>query len=151
MNNFSTLWEEISDIVPDNNALVNGTNILTWREYENQAAKIAYTLNEIGLKPHSKAGLYLHNSNEYLVAQFAIFKVGGVSINVNYRYQADELIYLLDNSDCEAVFYNAVYSEQVKNIAAKLPNVKAWICIDDGSPNIFDNAYLYNDLLVMSL
>ena len=147
MNNFSTLWEEISDIVPDNNALVNGTNILTWREYENQAAKIAYTLNEIGLKPHSKAGLYLHNSNEYLVAQFAIFKVGGVSINVNYRYQADELIYLLDNSDCEAVFYNAVYSEQVKNIAAKLPNVKAWICVDDGSPNTFDDAYIYNDLL----
>jgi len=64
MNNFSTLWEEISDIVPDNNALVNGTNILTWREYENQAAKIAHTLDKVGLKSHSKAGLYLQNSNE---------------------------------------------------------------------------------------
>ncbi|MEK9649743.1 MAG: AMP-binding protein [Gammaproteobacteria bacterium] len=147
MNNFSTLWEEISDIVPENTALINGTDRLSWREYEEQAAKIANALDKFGLKNHSKAGLYLNNSNEYLVAQFAIFKVGGVSINVNYRYQAEELIYLLENSDCEAVFYNAIYSDQVKTISARLPKVKAWICVTDGSLNTFEKGYLYSQLL----
>ena len=37
----------------------------------------------------------------------AIFKIGGIPINVNYRYVEEELIYLLDNSDAEAVFYHA--------------------------------------------
>lgn len=147
MNNFSTLWEEISDIVPNNQALINGMDVLTWKEYEEQASKIAHALDQFGLKANSKAGLYLHNSNEYLVAQFAIFKIGGVSINVNYRYQAQELIYLLDNSDCEAVFYHAVYSEQVINIAPKLPNIKAWICVDDGNVSTFKYAHDYKGLL----
>ena len=40
-------------------------------------------------------GTYLHNSAEYIESQFAAFKIRGCPINVNYRYKADELVYLL--------------------------------------------------------
>ena len=50
MNNFSTLWEEISDIVPNNQALINGMDVLTWKEYEEQASKIAHSLDQFGFK-----------------------------------------------------------------------------------------------------
>ena len=58
-------------------------------------------LSAHGLGPESKVGIYLHNSSEYLEAQFAAFKIRGCPINVNYRYKADELVYLLDNWDAE--------------------------------------------------
>ena len=120
---FASVWEMISDIVPDNDALICGDEVVTWKEYDEKSSKIATALTAAGLQANSKAGLYLNNSNEYLIAQNAIFKIGGIPINVNYRYVAEELIYLLDNSDSEAGFYHACYSNRIKEIASSLPNL----------------------------
>ena len=144
---FASVWEMISDIVPENDALISGDEVISWRDYDLQSSKIATALTNSGLSANSKAGLYLNNSNEYLIGQNAIFKIGGVPINVNYRYVAEELIYLLDNSDSEAVFYHACYSSRIKEIADSLPNIKAWIEVADGTESHFDDAIKYEELL----
>lgn len=145
--NFATIWEEISDILPEKTAMICGNEKKTWAEYEKAASKLASALSASGLKAYSKAGLYLHNSNEYLEAQFSIFKIGGTPINVNYRYKADELLYLLDNSDCEALFYQACYGDQINLIKNSLPKIKAWIEVDDGSPSLVSESLNYSQLL----
>ena len=147
---FASVWEMISDIVPDNAALICGDEVVTWKEYDEKSSKIATALTAAGLQANSKAGLYLNNSNEYLIAQNAIFKIGGIPINVNYRYVAEELIYLLDNSDSEAVFYHACYSNRIKEIASSLPNIKAWIEVSDGTESHFSDALKYEELLESS-
>ena len=144
---FASVWEMVSDLVPENDALICGEDIVTWKEYDDRASKIASALSEAGLGANSKAGLYLNNSNEYLIAQYAIFKVGGIPINVNYRYVEEELIYLLENSDSEAVFYHTCYSSRIKEIAGSLPNIKAWIEVSDGTESKFDQSLKYEDLL----
>ena len=144
---FASVWEMVSDLVPENDALICGEDIVSWKEYDDRASKIASALSEAGLGANSKAGLYLNNSNEYLIAQYAIFKVGGIPINVNYRYVEEELIYLLENSDAEAVFYHACYSSRIKEIAGSLPNIKAWIEVSDGTESKFDQSLKYEDLL----
>ena len=121
---FASVWEMISDIIPEKEALICGEKSITWGEYDVMSGKIASALSVAGLGPNSKAGLYLNNSNEYLICQNAIFKIGGVPINVNYRYVEEELIYLLDNSDAEAVFYHACYGDRIQKISQSLPNVK---------------------------
>ena len=144
---FASVWEMVSDLVPENDALICGEDIVSWKEYDDRASKIASALSEAGLGANSKAGLYLNNSNEYLIAQYAIFKVGGIPINVNYRYVEEELIYLLENSDAEAVFYHACYSSRIKEIAGSLPNIKAWIEDSDGTESKFNQSLKYQDLL----
>ena len=144
---FASVWEMISDIIPENDALISGTEVVSWKDYDFMSSKIATALTQAGLSANSKAGLYLNNSNEYLIAQNAIFKIGGVPINVNYRYVAEELIYLLDNSDSEAVFYHACYSSRIEEISRSLPNVKAWIEIPDGTDSNFTGALKYDELL----
>ena len=144
---FASVWEMISDIIPENDALISGDEVISWKDYDLQSSKIATALINSGLSANSKAGLYLNNSNEYLIGQNAIFKIGGVPINVNYRYVAEELIYLLDNSDSEAVFYHACYSSRIKEIADSLPNIKAWIEVADGTESHFDGAIKYEELL----
>ena len=131
---FATIFEQNADLLPDNPAAICGDSTLSWREYDNEAARVAQFLSDKGLSKNSKVGLYLHNSNEYLVAHYAAFKIMGVPINVNYRYQANELIYLLDNSDSEAVFYQGCYADQVKKIKNDLPKVKVWIQLEDSTP-----------------
>ena len=144
---FASVWEMVADLVPENDALICGEEIVSWKDYDHRSSKVASALVKAGLGPNSKAGLYLNNSNEYLIGQNAIFKIGGVPINVNYRYVEEELIYLLDNSDAEAVFYHACYSSRINEIAKSLPNIKAWIEVPDGSKSDFDQAMQYEEVL----
>ena len=133
---FATLWENISDVVPERKALICGNIERTWKEYDERAARLASLLTKNGLGDNSKVGLYLHNSNEYLEAQYSIFKIKGVPINVNYRYKEDELVYLLDNADAEAVFYQGCYASQIESIKEKLPKVKVFIQVNDGTTEL---------------
>ena len=147
---FANVWERVSDTVGDNIALINGDKELSWSQLDVKAAKIATILEEYGLKSDSKVGIYLHNSNEYLEAQYGVFKIEGVPINVNYRYKENELIYLLDNADAEAVFFQGCYSERIKAIKDQLPKIKVYIQIDDGTEPLMDGAIDYESSISSS-
>ena len=147
---FANVWERVSDTVGDNVALINGDNELSWSQLDVKAAKVATILEEYGLKSDSKVGIYLHNSNEYLEAQYGVFKIEGVPINVNYRYKENELIYLLDNADAEAVFFQGCYSERIKAIKDQLPKIKVYIQIDDGTEPLMEGAIDYESSISSS-
>ena len=144
---FASVWEMVADLVPENDALICGENVVSWKDYDLRSSQVASALSSAGLGPNSKAGLYLNNSNEYLISQNAIFKIGGIPINVNYRYVEEELIYLLDNSDAEAVFYHSCYSSRINKIAKSLPQVKAWIEVPDGNQSNFSQCIHYERIL----
>ena len=133
---FANAWEVIADTIPDSPALICGDEVRTWREYDERAARIAAALTAGGLGPDAKVGIYLHNCNEYLETQYATFKMRGCPINVNYRYKAEELVYLLDNADAEAVVYQSCYAARIWEIQARLPKVKLFIEVADGTENI---------------
>ena len=137
---FANVWERVADTVGDEIALINGDKKSSWSSFDSKAAKIATILEEHGLKSDSKVGIYLHNSNEYLEAQYGVFKIEGVPINVNYRYKENELIYLLDNADAEAVFFQGCYADRIKAIKDQLPKIKAYIQVDDGTEPLMQGA-----------
>ena len=130
---FASIWEKTADLIPNEPALICGNITRTWQEYDDRSSRLANLLRDHGLGDNSKVGLYLHNSNEYLEAQYSIFKIKGVPINVNYRYKEDELVYLLDNADAEAIFFQACYADQISSIKDKLPKVKLFIQVEDST------------------
>jgi fatty-acyl-CoA synthase len=71
--------------------------------------------------------LYLHNSPAYLEAHLAVLKMRGIPVNGNYRYVSDELFYLLDNSDAEAIFYDGKLAPRVAAIANRLPRIRLFV------------------------
>ena len=144
---FASVWEAISDVVPDRDALVCGDVRRSWREYDERAARIAGFLRSRGFRPDSKAAIYLHNSNEYLEAQYGVFKARGVPVNVNYRYKFDELVYLLDNADAEVVFFQACYAARIWEIRNRLPRVTTYIQIDDGTETLLPDVFDYEQVI----
>src|SRR5947208_5682494 len=142
----ANVFEAVADTVPDRDALIHGTRRLTWRQYDDDAARLAAGFVDLGLGPDSKIALYLYNGPEYLVSQFAGFKVRGVPINVNYRYLDDELLYLLDNSDAEVIVFHTSLGDRVERVREKLPNLRAVISVDDGGPTI-DGALALHDVI----
>jgi fatty-acyl-CoA synthase len=128
---FATIWEAIADALPDSPAVVHGDVRRTWGEYDDRAARLAAAFTAAGLGPNSKVGLYLYNSNEYLETQFGAFKMRAVPVNVNYRYLDDELAYLLDNSDAEAVVFHRSLGDRVGRVAERLPGLRLLVEVDD--------------------
>jgi len=144
---FATIWESIADSIGDSPAVTHGTVTRTWSEYEQRASRIASALVDAGLQPQSKVGLYLYNSNEYLEAQFATFKFRGVPVNVNYRYLDEELLYLLDNSDAEALFFHSSLGDRVARVVDRLPKLKLLVEVSDDGEHHVVTAVSYNTLL----
>ena len=144
--NYATLWEAISDSIGEYDAVVTGTNRRTWTEYEDRAARLAQAFSEAGLGKDSKIGLYLWNGNEYLETQFAGMKIRGVPININYRYLDDELLYLLENSDAEALVFHTSLSDRVARVKDRAKGVRLWIEVDDGGESL-PGALAYEDVI----
>lgn len=143
---FATLWEAISDAIGDREALVTGATRRTWSEYEDRASRLAAAFAGAGLRPDSKVGLYLWNGNEYLESQFAAMKGRFVAVNVNYRYLDDELLYLLDNSDAEALVFHTSLGERVARVMDRAPKVRLWIEVDDGGDPV-PGAVAYEEVI----
>lgn len=141
------VFETVASLVPNQIALTDGNTRRTWREYEDRSARLAAALVARGIAPDAKTAIYAYNSPEYLEAQFASFKARAVPINVNYRYVEEELVYLFDNADVEAVFFDARFAPRLAGIRDRLPGLKAFIQIDDGSGESLPGAEAYEALI----
>jgi 3-oxocholest-4-en-26-oate---CoA ligase len=141
----ATLWEAISDAVPDRPAVVQGERRCTWRELERRSAGLAGVLLAHGVGVDAKVGQLLYNSPEFVESYFAALKVRAVPFNVNYRYTAAELAYLIGNADAEALVYHSSLSEVVAD-AGVADSIGLLIEVDDGGPHL-DGALRYEDAI----
>jgi fatty-acyl-CoA synthase len=128
---YSTIYERVADVLPDAPALIHGDLVRSWAEFDDRAARLASTFLAGGLRHDAKVGIYLYNCNEWLEACHGALKMRGVPVNVNYRYLDEELIYLLTDSDSEALVYHASFAERVARIRDRLPLIRRFLQVDD--------------------
>ncbi len=144
---FATIWEAIADRIGDRPAITHGDVTRTWTEYDDRAARLAEAYAAAGLGPDSKVGLFMYNSNEYMEAQFAAMKLRGVPININYRYIDEELHYLLENSDAEALVFHSSLGDRVASVVDRLPELKLVIEVDDGGAGEVPGSQAYESVI----
>ncbi|HEY8614732.1 acyl-CoA synthetase [Phenylobacterium sp.] len=132
---FADVWEAIAAAQPERLAQIQGERQLTWAEFDARADALAAELIGAGLDRQAKVAAYLYNGPEYLETYFAAFKAGLAPVNTNYRYGPEELVYLFDNADAEAVVFHAGFAPVLEAIRARLPKVKRWIAVaEPGQP-----------------
>lgn len=127
--NYADLWESVASSIPDELVVIQGSETLDWRGFDALANGLATHFLDVGLTQQSKIGIYAQNCPGFLVATFAAFKAAMVPFNVNYRYGSEEIAYLLDNADAEAVVFEARYAPLIAAVRDRLPHVKSWIAI----------------------
>jgi len=127
--NYADVWEEIARAVATRPAQIHGDRVIDWAGFDRRADALARHFLDAGLTRQSKVAAYLYNAPEYLETYFAAFKAGLAPVNTNYRYVAEELTYLFDNADAEAVVFHASFAPTVELIRDKLPAVKTWVAV----------------------
>ena len=141
------LFEAVADEVPDRLALVAGDRRLTFRELDERATRFANHLRSLELGVGAKVGIYAWNRAEWLEAMIGCFKARTVPINVNYRYVAEELAYLLDNADVEALVFERGFARNVEELRPRLPALRHLLALDDGSDGAVPGATSYEAAL----
>ena len=143
---YADVIEGYADRAPGTVALVHGATRRTWAEFEERAARLAAAFTAAGLQPGSKVGLLLYNGPEYYEGFLAALKARMVPININYRYVDDELVYLLGDSDAEALIFHASLGDTVGRVAGRVSDLKLLVEVDD-APRAVAAAAPYEQLL----
>ena len=132
--NFADLWEVIAAQLGDALAQQQGDRQITWAEMNRRANGVAQALLDApNVAEQDKIAQYLYNCPEYLESTFAAFKAGFATVNTNYRYAADELVYLWDNGDVTAVVFHGTFVDQIEAIRHRVPRISTWLWVDDSS------------------
>lgn len=147
MLTFADIFEAHADAFGAAPAIAHGDRELSWSAYDDAAARVASAYGANGMGLGSKVGMYMYNCPEYLIAQYAAFKSRVTPVNVNYRYLDDELLYLLDNADCEALVFHSSLGDRVARIRERLPKLRLLIEVADGPSASVPGALAWNDVL----
>ena len=131
--NIADLFESLADVIGDREALVCGDQRLTFRRLDERANRLAHHLASRGVGPGDHVGMYLFNCAEFIEGMLAAFKLRAVPININYRYVADELRYMLDNADLAALIYQREFAPVVRDVAKDFASLRVLIHVDDDS------------------
>ena len=127
---YGDVFDAVAQAVqPSDPAIYCDDQVMTWGEFDRASNALARALRAAGLAAGAKVAQYMRNSPEYLIAFAGAFKARLAPVNVNYRYGPDELFYLFDNCDAEAVFFDVDFAEIVRGLTARLPKVKVWASV----------------------
>jgi acyl-CoA synthetase (AMP-forming)/AMP-acid ligase II len=144
--NIAEVWEAVAEVQPDAPAQIHAGRRFTWAQLDRRADGVAAALLDLGVEHQDKVAQYLYNCPEYVESLYASWKAGLVPVNTNYRYTDDELVYLWDNADAVAVVFHGSFAEVVDRIRDRVPGVRLWLWVDDGSGPCPDWARSYEEV-----
>jgi long-chain acyl-CoA synthetase len=94
----------------DNPALTFYDKVITYGELAYAVEKFASSLQQQGVKKGDRVAIMLPNCPQYVIAYYAILRIGGIVTQVNPMLVERELLHLLTDSGAETIIiYDAVY------------------------------------------
>jgi 3-oxocholest-4-en-26-oate---CoA ligase len=158
--NLAAIHEAIAGAIPDRECLVSGDRRLSWAAVTERSRRLGGVLAGAGLGCHTPrarlanhesgqdhVALYLYNGNEYLEGMLGAMKARCAPFNVNYRYVEEELAYLFENADAKAVIFHACFAPTLAHLRSRLPRVRLWLQVEDGSGEKLEGALDYEAAL----
>jgi fatty-acyl-CoA synthase len=160
--NLARIHEAIAAVVPDRECIVWRDRRLSWADVTERTRRLAHVLLDAGLGAHGdpdsvpgweavqdRVALYLTNGNEYLEGMLGGYKARVAPFNVNYRYGADELTYVLRDAGTKAIVFHERYAPLVEEVLPRLDEKPSVLLqVADGSGHeLLAGATHYEDAL----
>lgn len=120
----------------DKEALKHNEKSMGFREYNSKANAFANYLKSLGFKKGDKYVLLYKNSENIAICLFGAAKIGVVTVVMNYRLHAKEMVYIIEHSDAKLIVFSDEFSEQVEQF--KSINALEFLLSNKSSPSIND-------------
>lgn len=125
---------------PDDIALIelkpsaNYRKTITWREFNEDANRIANYLIDKGIKRDDKVIHWMRNSIPWLVTYFGIIKTGAWAVPLNYRFTARDFLYCAEVAEAKAIFMEDEFAGMVQGSKSALKTIKDYIYLGPNLP-----------------
>lgn len=159
--NLAEVVRAVAHAVPTREAMIHDSIRLTYAEFMNRADRLASALVDRGFGHHAErrdlqnwesgqdhVALYLHNCTEYIEAMVGSYAGRLAPFNVNYRYVAEELRYLLADSRARVIVFHSTFAATLDAIRHELPELELLVQVpDESGGDLLDGAEWYEDVL----
>ena len=112
---------------------MEGDRQITYSELDDKSNRIARWLRESGVRPGERGIIYMPNNIEYYYLLFGMFKAGVIPIPLNYRFQKEEIRYVIMDSGASLMFVlerNAPLANELQKEGSTLEQV---VVSDEGA------------------
>ncbi|HEY9509925.1 MAG TPA: amino acid adenylation domain-containing protein, partial [Verrucomicrobiae bacterium] len=107
----SQLFEAQVEKTPDATALIFRDQMISYRELNQRANRLARRLTESGIKPETRVGVALERSPEMIVALLAILKAGGAYVPLDRAYPPERLQFIINDTSLAAIVTDAAFRQ----------------------------------------
>jgi long-chain acyl-CoA synthetase len=150
---YPTLTEKLLgaiDRVPNDRAVVLRVSgrwePMSSAEFLRRIAGLSGALEQLGVKPGDRVGLFAPNRPEWHIADFAILGLGAADVPIYFNESPDRIVYILNHSGAEIVFVaGEMQSRRVLECRSRLTSVKHIICAA-APPDLGDDVLRYETL-----
>ena len=136
-NNIGLLLTKRASINPEREAYVDSKSglRLTFQELNSRTNRLANSLVSLGIKHGDRVALALMNSAEFLEAYFAVAKIGGVIVPLNWRLVSDELEFILKDSGSKTLIFGEEFIEVFTELHSRgdKTDIEDWIQVAEGN------------------
>ena len=141
MRTLSQVLSQTAARYPQRPVIVDNGKRITYEELNARVDRLARGLIELGVEKGDKVGLWMPNIPEWVIAYFAIARIGAVVVPMNTRYKPHEVSYILDNSEATTLFMvdafvGIDYREMIADVRRQLPLLKNVIVVGEKADNM---------------
>lgn len=127
--------------------VVCGELRFTYAEFSDRCDRLAGALQSIGVPQGSRVAFLSGNCHRLLEAYYGVVQMGGVLLPLNVRLSADELAFILNDSEAWTLFYESDFHPVVEKMRSRLSKVQQFIPLDRAVDDGWSSRETYEDLL----
>lgn len=113
---------------------LEGEEQWTYVQLSEKSTRYANQLKSMGVKKGDRIGVLLYNCLEYFALYFAVAKIGGIAVRLNFRLSSAELEYVLNDSGVNILCLHTGITERINPIRDSV-GVKHYICLEEKGTN----------------
>jgi len=99
----------------------------SYAEFDQSIARFASALRELGVEKGDHIAFLLGNTPHYLISLYATMRLGATAIPINPIYTADEISFIIQNSDAKVVIALDMLLPLVEKISGTFPSVLTYV------------------------
>lgn len=100
-------------------------------QFAKRTRQFAKGLQDLGLEPGARVAILSLNSTEYVEAMIGTMIAGMISVPLNIRWSAEEMLYAIGHSSMEAIVYDDTFSPMVAAIKERADSLKHFIHVGE--------------------
>jgi len=142
--NVGYLLSNSTNKYPERVAIISEEGRWTYKAFNERTNRLANALLDAGLKKGDRIAILFHNSSYFVEAYFAAAKLGLVATPINYRFAGPEMVYIINDSQPDVLFYGSEFEETLLDIRDQFVSVRHFVSPHNGESSF---ALDYEDFL----